>query len=167
MRLSFVMDNHVLEEAALHATSAIHNLRLLSALGRVQTTLAAFKSILDRPRRSNGVLFLKVGLAAAFSELSKFSAYALAFYDGSRSVDEKVCGFTDMLVALNAVLLCATFSGVYASLLPPIGLARVGAAHIRALINSLEVGTWCAVFFPFFVLACCWTIDRWRTYMVA
>jgi hypothetical protein len=122
-----------------HSSLILANMRLVTSLGRTRQMLSTYMTLLEAPFPATVTLNSKIAAVAFFTEFSKFAAFALAFWYGSVVVDQTYCNFAEMFASLNGVLFCGILTGIYASMLPKKSDALEGAAHTRALMDSLHV----------------------------
>eukprot|EP00049_Salpingoeca_infusionum_P008659 m.143059 g.143059 ORF g.143059 m.143059 type:complete len:1275 (+) comp14078_c0_seq2:641-4465(+) len=126
------------EKSGKFASEAVEHVRTVAALGRLDSFVNEYFHTLDYPTKVTRRTAQVQGLTFGLTEFFVFAIWSLAFWYGSKTVENGWCDFTDMFKSQMAIVFMGIIVGQNSSMAPDHTKARQAAARLYKLIKDTE-----------------------------
>jgi ATP-binding cassette subfamily B (MDR/TAP) protein 1 len=117
------------------ASEAVDNIRTITGLGVQDVFIERYDSTLTGPlvngRKAADIAGVSFGFAEAFS----FILWAVAFWAGSKFIEQGHCTFLELMKAVTGLLFTGISLGNAATMVPNLGAANVAATMLFRLLD--------------------------------
>ena len=128
--------NRALEDAAALLSESITAIRSVTAFSLQPRTFTVYKSALVEPRAAGVKNGLVQAAGQAFQRFTIVATYALAFYVGSKFIENGVLTFAELIKTFLAITLASEALGRITASAPDTAKASVAAEAIFKLIDT-------------------------------